>query len=412
VERSIARTCIEHLRAGVPSRPVAGVLSAGRTRLLSEIEEDLRALESGRTRRSMRIIAANYGDGKSHTLNAIRTLAERGHFLVSQLTVSRESPLDRVERIYRKLLARTYYPGLERPGIDALVEEIERRPEATQRLLRYAQAKLHPKVGLVLEARLEGRRGDIEPLERDLSGYFLATPELRRAYADNVGAGMPAIDRFKLDDAFDYLRLVGEMATVAGLAGWVILIDEVEMIGSVGRRARAKSYDFLLRLQDRALLPQTYSVAAVAASFQQTLAEQLREGDDLPLWLQARGEEQLAQRIREPIRQLQNAPHLPPLSEADLAQVFDGIVRTHGEAFDWSPPLGGQELLKRIRGPLRERDTKVRQLVRAAVHFLDLYSVYGEEPTLQVHGLEEPLAAAAQDDEPEDGAAVRRGWSG
>jgi hypothetical protein len=184
------------------------------------------------------------------------------------------------------------------------------------------------------------------------------------------------------------------------------------MIGSVGRRARAKSYDFLLRLQDRSLLPRVYGVVAVAASFQQTLAERLREGEDLPLWLQARGEEQLGQRIAEPIRQLQNAPHLTPLSEADLAQVFDGIVKTHGEAFDWSPPLGGQELLKRIRGPLRERDTKVRQLVRAAVHFLDLYNIYGEEPTLQVHGLEEPMAVSVEDDEPVDDAAVRRGWSG
>ncbi len=412
MERSVARTCIEHLRAGVPSRAVSEVLSAGRARTLADVEEDLRSLQGGRPRRGMRMVAANYGDGKSHTLNAVRNMAEREHFLVSELTVSRETPLDRVDRVYRKLVGRTYVPGVERPGLDALWQEIERRPEATERLLRIAQTKLHAKIGAVLEARLEGRRGDVEPLDRDLSGYFLAMPDLRRAYEDNTGRKLAQVERFKLDQAFDYLRLIGEAVAVAGLAGWVILIDEAEMIGSVGRRARARSYDLLGRLQDRAALPHTYTVVAVAASFQQTLAERLREQEELPLWLVERGDAELAQRIQGPVRQLQGAPNLPPLTETDLAQVFDGIVRIHADAFGWTPPLDGQELLKRIRGPLRERDIKVRQLVRAAVHFLDLYEVYGEEPTLRVHGIVEPAVAAAGEDEPPDGAAVRRGWDG
>ncbi len=413
MERSVARTCIEHLRAGVPSRAVAEVLSAGRAKTLADIGEDLRSLQGGRPRRSMRIVAANYGEGKSHTLNAIRNMAERERFLVSELTVSRETPLDRVDRVYRKLIARTYLPGVERPGLDALWQEIERRPEATERLLRIALTKLHPKLGAVLEARLESRRGDVEPLDRDLSGYFLLLPDLRRAYEDATGRKLGQVERFKLDEAFDYLRLIDEAAAVAGLAGWVILIDEAEMIGSVGRRARARSYDLLGRLQDRAVLPHTYTAVAVAASFQQTLAERLREQEELPLWLAERGQGELAQRIQAPLRQLQSAPNLPPLSEADLAQVFDGIVRIHADAFGWTPPLDGHELLRRIRGPLRERDIKVRQLVRAAVHFLDLYEVYGEEPTLRVHGIiEPPPAAAAGDDEPPADAAVRRGWDG
>jgi len=413
MERSVARTCIEHLRAGVPSRAAAEVLSAGRARTLADIEEDLLSLATGKGRRSLRIVAANYGDGKTHTLNAVRNLAERERFLVSELTVSRETPLDRVDRVYRKLIGRTYFPGVERPGLDAVWQEIERRPEAKERLLRIAQTKLHPKVGAVLEARLEGGRGDAEPLDRDLAGYFLAMPDLRRAYEDSTGRKLSPIDRFKLDGAFDYLRLIGEAVAVAGLAGWVILIDEAEMIGSVGRRARARSYDLLGRLQDRTALPHTYTVVAVAASFQQTLAERLREQEELPIWLAERGDGELAQRIQGPLRQLASAPNLPPLTEADLAQVFEGIVRIHADAFAWTPPLGGQELLRRIRGPLRERDIKVRQLVRAAVHFLDLYEVYGAEPKLRVHGIAEPpLAAAAGEEEPPAGEAVRRGWDG
>ncbi|MDA8344174.1 MAG: DUF2791 family P-loop domain-containing protein [Thermaerobacter sp.] len=414
MDSSAARTAVEHLRAGVPSAGAAQMLSVGRRRILGEIEGELAALQAGRPGRHLRIIAANYGEGKSHTLNAVRAIAARDHFLVSQITVSRETPLDRVDRVYRKLVSRTYYPGVERPGIDPLLHEIADRPEAVQRLLRFAQTKLHPKIGHLLEARLEGKRGDIEPLDGDLSGYLLPMPALRRAYDDNMGRRLPKMDRFVLAQSFDYLRLIDEMAVLAGLAGWLILIDEVEMIGRIGRRARALSYALLRDLSDPARLPHTYSVAAVAASFQADLADRLDEAEQLPLWLRARGQDELADAVPGIVGLLAGAPHLPPLSEADLAEVFDGIAQAHATAYGWYPPLTGAELLQRIRVPLRERDIKVRQLVRAAVHFLDLTMRYGDPPKLRVHGLEEPVAepSPADDAELPEGDDVVRGWSG
>ena len=409
----MARAAIEHLRAGVPSPGVADLLSAGRRKLMDEIEADLAALQAGRSGRRQRIVAANYGEGKTHTLNAVRAFAGRERLLVSQITVSRETPLDRVGGIYRKLMSRTYYPGLQRPGIDPLLEEISARPEAVQRLLRFAQTQLHPKIGHVLEARLEGKRGDLEPLDSDLAGYFLTMPELRRAYDDNLGRRLPKLERFPVTAAFDYLRLIDEMAVIAGLSGWVILVDEAEMIGGLGKRARANSYAFLRRLGDASQLPHTYSLVAVAASFQADLADRLDEAEQLPIWLLERGLNDLANIVPPTVKLLAGAPHLPPLSEGDLAEVFDGIVRTHGLAYGWAPPYTGTELLARIRVPLRERDIKVRQLVRAAVHFLDLTMRYGEAPEIRVHGLEQPVQESFADDdrEPPEGEDVSRDWS-
>lgn len=361
VERSVARIGIEHLRAGVPSVEVAEILSTGRKRILSDIERELSSMQAGRPARNMRIVAANYGEGKSHTLNAVRAMASREQFLVSRLTVSRETPLDRIERVYRKLAAQTYFPGIERPGLDGLLQAIAERPDAVQRLLRFVEANLHPKIGLMLEARLEGKLGDTEPLDGDLSGYFLSLAALRHAYEDNVGRRAPKIERFVLAQAFDYLRLVDEMAVLAGLSGWVILLDEAEMIGRVGRRARSLAYAFLGRLGNPREMPHTYSVVAVASSFQSDLADRLDEAQKLPAWLRERGHEELAQSVVEPIRRLSDAPHLPPLSEEDLAEIFGTIVAAHGAAYGWTPPITGAELLKQIRVPLRERDIKVRR---------------------------------------------------
>ncbi|MDA8064103.1 MAG: DUF2791 family P-loop domain-containing protein [Thermaerobacter sp.] len=409
MERDLARRVIEHLRAGVPSLESAEVLSAGRRRLLGEIEEDLAALARG-SRRGLRIIAGNYGEGKTHTLEAVEALARRDNFVVGLLTVSRETPLDRPDRIYRKLVRRTYLPGLARPGLEPILRRLGENEGAVQRLLRFCEQNLHPKLALVLEARLESTFGDVEKFERDISGYFLTSAETRRAYAAVMGRKAPKIPSFRSGDAFDYLRLLDEAAVRAGFSGLVLLFDEVEMLGRLGRLGRARSYDFLQRLSDPRIFPHTYPVLAVASSFQADLEGRLGEMEHLPAWLEAHGRPEFKEAVRSVVRRLEEAPHLAPLSEEDLAEVFGGIAQAHAAAFSWQPPVDGKELLAAVRVPLRERDLKVRQLVRAAVHYLDLYRAYGEAPQLQVQAMGEAAPVYGGDEGMEEGEAVRRNW--
>ena len=281
MERERARRLIEHLRAGVPSLEVAELLSQGRGRLMGEIEADLAALAAGRPRPG-RIVAGNYGDGKTHTLSAIQALASRQGFLVSVFTASRESPLDRPDRVYRKLLRRTYAPGVSRPGIELLLRRIGEKPELVQRLLRFCEQNLHPKLALVLEASLEGEFGASEELERDLAGYLLTAAEARRAYQTALGRRAPKIENFHSQHALSYLRLLDELSTLAGYAGWVLLLDEIELLGRLGRLGRARSYALLGELWDQKSFPHTYAVAAVAASFQTDLTDRLKDMERLP----------------------------------------------------------------------------------------------------------------------------------
>ncbi len=412
IDRS--RLVIEHLRSGVPSSEAADLLSAGRTQILGAVEQQLDALKQGRQDRKNHIVLmANYGDGKTHALQAIREMAERAGFLVSLMSVSRESPLVPPARLYRRLVAGTYTPGVRRPGLDALLAALRERPEEIQKLLRFAEQSLTPRLACILAALFEGS-GAQETLEDDLRGFHLSQSQVRAAYRESLGQPAPRLDRFTADDYFGYLQLLDRMAHHAGLGGWVILIDEMEMIGKFGRWARAKSYLLFDRLTEGRQLPHTYTAWALASSFRGDTLGRLKEQEKLGEWLAQRGDLETAKAVERPLARLEKAAVLPPLGEDELATVVTGISCAHAAAYGWTPPQGGPDLFRIVRSGLPERDAKVRQLVRAAVQVLDHQMRYGETPTLRLSAVEQP--AVDPDEDADDGEGppldgpVRRDW--
>ena len=400
---------MDQLRAGVSSREVARVLPLGREGLLGRIREDLERIARGEDPKpGYRILLADYGQGKTHTLQAAWSLAEDLGFVVSHLTVSREATLDRPDRLYRKLLQDTYVPGHHEPGIAPLLDALSGRSEEAQRLLRFVEKELHPKLSLVLEARLEDEDGDTDILDQDLSGFFPPVADIRRAYRERHGQA-PKVDRFRLvDHSFDYFRLLDRLAVSAGYAGWVVLIDEFEIVGRFGRRGRALSYDFFRRLALDRELPHTLTLWAVAASFKTDTIEGKGEAERLPEWLRERGQNDLAQRIRRPLSILSGEAALPPLREEDLRRAFSTIREAHGTAYGWEPPA--EDLYDQVRRHIPERDRKIRHLVRAAVQVLDLQLSYGQVEDLFVEEVEEPPQTLSDDDEPPEGEGVSRAW--
>jgi hypothetical protein len=147
----------------------------------------------------------------------------------------------------------------------------------------------------------------------------------------------------------------------------------------------------------------------VSSNFRTRVVDELREPDQLPPWLAARGRDDLAARVARPLEDLTRAPSLGPLSSDDLRDMFTAIVQVHGAALRWQPPLDGPALLARVRSQVPEHDAKVRQLVRAAVQYLDLLHQYGVEPRLRLRSVAEASFTPGEDDLPED-AAVERNW--
>ena len=110
-----ARHIIEALRSGIPSRAVGQYFSEARPRIMREISDRLDLVcEQGKS--SGMIISGKYGEGKTHLLNTVFNLAHSNNMVVSYLSLSKETPMDKLYLVYQKLIGNTYLPRRQQPG--------------------------------------------------------------------------------------------------------------------------------------------------------------------------------------------------------------------------------------------------------------------------------------------------------
>lgn len=395
-----SRRIIENLRSGVPSPSVASDFPMGREGLLERIKNGI--LEAAEGNPHGLAIQANYGEGKTHLLHAIWNLAAQYNCVVSFVCLSKETTLDKIDKFYAKTVANTYVPGSTQPGLDRLLASFAPGKRHTERLLQWVEQNLHPKLSVVLSDRLEGGLSLVEDtlykLDQDLAGILIGMADLKAIHRLIHGRALQLATPFRVKtDMFDYFLFVERMIIEAGYSAWVILLDEAELIGSLGRGGRAASYATLARLfgHDEGLgikrLSQTFTVVAVASNF---LSEVLSARDEVsaaPAWLEARGRVEEAALARRGIEILYGAEPLPPLSRDDLQRVMEQIIAAHEVAYGWNAGLSGNELLQKVTAIQASQDARLRTLVRTAIQWLDLRMQYGTDPALEILTLAEEL---------------------
>lgn len=372
---------------------------AGRQGFMARAETWLEEVAAGGSRTLA--LQANYGDGKTHALRSIWQLAARREMVVSSVALTRETPLHRLDRVYPKVIADTYLPGAGQPGIEALLQGLSPGGPEAGRILRFAEDNLHPKIHAVLLNLLEGNSAEaVEPLLGDMARADLPVAELRRIHRTNFGRPL-RIDRFSPQrDARDYFRLVDFLITAAGYGGWIILFDEAELVGRLGRGGRARAYAHVGRLAHDGLgCGHLGAVFAVASNFYTTVLQRRRDAEGAPEWLEARGEAETAAFCRLGLSALQEAEWLEPLGPDDWLQVMGAVLRAHEAAYGWSAGCTPETLWHEVRQLAPETDTKVRTRLRVAIQWLDLVLQHGRPPQVRLATLGEvPLDEGRWDD--------------
>ena len=118
-----ARHIIEALRSGIPSRAVGQYFSEARPKIMKEISNRLDlAAEQGKS--TGMVISGKYGEGKTHLLNTVFNLAHSNNMVVSYLSLSKETPMDKLYLVYQKLVQNTYLPRRQQPGFMQELEKI------------------------------------------------------------------------------------------------------------------------------------------------------------------------------------------------------------------------------------------------------------------------------------------------
>jgi hypothetical protein len=376
-----ARQVVEGLRSGVPYREMAKSIVFGREKTITQVSRILESIEQGRSQKSSAyIVRANYGEGKTHVLNSLWGLAEDGNWVVSQVSLSRETPLDRLEQLYPKLMENTYVPGSRQPGITRVVTAAL---DEMHLLAELRELDLAPRVSALVDNLISHNEGMPE-LMADVEGRFLSTTELKQIYRKNYAKPLKLPRSTIRNDIYDYFRLIDWLIKKAGFAGWLILFDEVELIGKLGKGARCRAYGQMGRLIAGSL-SHTATVWAVASNFNSDVLQARGDREEAARYLAARPkDETLAPYAEEAIDALLEAKMLDPLSKTQVRGLISQIYQLHLDAYGWQAPFSEEELYEQIRTLTPTQDTRVRTWVRLCLMVLDIWYQYGEAPTVAV----------------------------
>ncbi|MCD8077661.1 MAG: ATP-binding protein [Lachnospiraceae bacterium] len=367
-----ARHMIEALRSGIPSRAVGACFSEARPRIMREISEQLNQVCEDQ-KSGGRIISGKYGEGKTHLLNTIFNLAGANNMVVSYVSLSKETPMDKLHQFYPKVIQNTYLPRRQQPGFMHEVENISANSPVANEMLLYAAKQLETdKLYFLLRSYLNTEDADEKfILQADLEGDFIANAPLkkiyRRIFSQPAKYNLPFS---KTKHCADYFKFMSHLFLPMGYHGWVILVDETELIGRLGKKARLKAYrnmaDFLLPER----CPEaTCTFFALSASYSEDVVEGKHEYENLEAVFPDEPEP-----IRTVLNRINAAEQLQPLTSREIEEILMKIQDFHGRAYGWTPNLSAAALTRSTQSG----GYLLRTKIRAAIEFLDQLYQYGK----------------------------------
>jgi hypothetical protein len=346
------RRSIEALRAGVPNgsavRELGTDQKAIEARFLDSLSQVATERAAGRQLQGF-MVQGEFGTGKSHLLQWLQHVSLEAGFACSKIVIGKETPLGDPHKLFRAATEALTLPD-RLGGLPEVVERLRldsnvftdlyglvRDPDShfdplfQSTLLLYE--KLHHDTELIdrIIAFWSGDRPSVNELKKQLRLIGHARPDLRSRRIQEL-----ALPRF---------RFVAQLIAAAGYTGWVLLLDEVELVASLSLTAREKSYATLAamagRLRQRTV-PGLFLVGAVTADFTGEIFERRRDPEKV---LQRWGERDPAflaeveagldflapsgrrwMRIRKP--------------DAEALQLtYDRVRALYATAYGWQPPL-------------------------------------------------------------------------
>jgi P-loop Domain of unknown function (DUF2791) len=396
------RRAIEALRAGVPSRDAVAATGSGQAAIEDRFESLREAAAAGNP--GGVLLGGGFGSGKSHLLEHLAQLALDAGFTVSRVVISKETPLHDPAKVFAAAAGSAVLPGHPGPAIAEAAAAIDPDGRAYAELLRWTTSPgsgLNERFAATLALFGQVRQRDAvfaNTIVRFWSGDPIATPELRRRLRDlgEIRPSLPPVPARELGG--QRLRFAAKLLAAAGSAGWVILFDEVELIGRYSLQQRAKSYAEIARWMRGAHGGPGVPIAAVLAmtdDFEAAVITGRNDRELVPERLRAKQTPEAtalaaeaAQGMRIIDREMQL---LTPPDEAELGQAYARLKELHGEVFGWLPPdvgglerLGATRMRQYVRTWINEWDLlRLDPSYRPETEMAEVSSDYREDPALE-----------------------------
>lgn len=379
-DRSLERRrALEALRAGVPNRDAVSALGSLQTDVedrFTGLLEAVRALPGPEPAGGM-LIGGGFGSGKSHVLEHLAHRALEAGFVVSKVVISKETALHDPAKVLRAAVADAQLPDKPGAAIDEVAVGLRTDSDHYAELYRWVHRDDAP-VDSRFAASLflyEFARGDAEFADRIVqfwAGDRLPVADLRRRLKEAGAAATYRLAAAKERDlAVERFRFLPRLMQAAGYAGWVILLDEVELIGRYSLLQRAKSYAEVARWVRGDRDDPDAPLCAVLTTVDDFEAQVLVGKNDVELIskrLRMKGTAEhdlLAGQAEAGMRVIaRDQVRLQPPDRDELDRTYAKLKEIHGQAHGWDPPD--------VEGLERLPSNRMRQYVRAWINEWDL----------------------------------------
>ena len=378
-----ARRAIEALRAGVPNRDAVRLLTNHQPQLEARFGHQLAALAedaaAGRATAGL-LIAGDFGSGKSHLLEYLEHLALEERMVCSRIIVSKETPLYDIRRVFRAAVESLMVPGKRGSALAELVASLDPDGADYAALTHWVS---RPDVGLssrfAATLFLYHQVKDPESRDRIVSfwgGDPLDVSQMRAWLRDLGERSTYRLEAVPMRDlAYQRLLFFSRLILAAGYAGWVVLFDEVELIGRYSFKQRARSYAELARWAGKLKSGGSPGVAAsfaITADYDAAVLQDRNDLEVVPRKLRASAtdaDRKLANAAEQGMRMIAREPvRLRGPDRSMLERTREEVRALHARAFGWDPPeLGAGEVLS---------TTRIRQYVRRWINEWDLARLY------------------------------------
>ena len=345
-----ARCAVEGLRAGVPNKQVVTTLGCmqpeveGRFRRLLEATQQ--NITTGPCPRGM-VLEGEFGSGKSHVLEYLQHLALDENFICSRIVISKETPLYHPVRLFYSAIESAIVPNKQGEVFAEIAGECDVWAPRYKELVAWANdpgnhIDTRFAATLLLNERMSSDMELGYRMARFWTGDPIGVGDLKKYLQEAGFGGQYTFGRVSATElALQRFQFAARLMQAAGYAGWIVLIDEAELIGRYSVNQRAKSYAEVARLMnmdDGQLLPGLGTVLALTNDFREEILE--KKGDRVKMLEKLRNKQTdkdqvLADKAEKGMKliQSQSIPLGQPTSETiqEVHQVIRGLhLKGHG----------------------------------------------------------------------------------
>ncbi len=378
------RRAIEALRNGVPNRHAVSVLGSNQPKVESVFLKRLASVATSASegkRVQGLLISGGFGTGKSHLLDYLEHLAVEKNFVCSRVVISKETPLFDPAKMYAAAIDGALVPGLSGEAIREIALRLQPNSPAYADFLEWANSPASGlsdvfKATILLHERLNNDPELVDQIANFWSGERIAVSRIRQGLKQINCAGMYSLKPVKMKDlALQRFIFASRLILAAGYSGWVLLIDEVELVGRYSLLQRGRSYAELARWMGRVegdVYPGLTAVAAITDDFELAVLQEKNDRDIVGARLRAKDTDEyftLAGRAETGMRFIEReALTLEPPDQSTLAHTYQRLKEIHARAYGWDPP--------EIRPAVISMTRRMRSHVRRWVNEWDLKRLY------------------------------------